>query len=106
MHQRNPELRGSEILGNEVWENESFKLPITNCILFVLFSGANILVAAKVLPFRQGICTGVFVRRSLTCGYEGYCLSGKREPVKSGGWRLEICLPTASFKSSVAAKYL
>lgn len=30
MYQHNPELRGSEILGNEVWENGNFKLPIIN----------------------------------------------------------------------------
>jgi hypothetical protein len=30
MHQHNPELRGSEIFGNEVWGNKSFKLQVTN----------------------------------------------------------------------------
>jgi hypothetical protein len=30
MYQHNPELRGSEILGNEVWGNGNFKLPIIN----------------------------------------------------------------------------
>ena len=32
-------------------------------------------------------CRGVFVRRSVTCGYEGYCLSGKSETVN---WRLPL----------------
>ena len=26
-------------------------------------------------------CSDVFVRRSVTCGYQGYCLSGKSKPV-------------------------
>ena len=32
-----------------------------------------------------GCC--IFVRRSSTCGYEGYCLSGKSKPVN---WRLRL----------------
>ena len=61
----------------------NYQLRVTNyefqfCLFFLL---VRILfdATAMVLPFRQGICTGVFVRRSLTYGYEGCCLSGKGE---------------------------
>ena len=45
-----------------------------------------ICTTARVLPFRQGLlwCLRPQV---VTCGYEGYCLSGKSEPVN---WRLPL----------------
>ena len=65
---------------------ESKEIRILNyefsfCLFFFLPVWIFICTAARVLPFRQRDCRDVFVRRSVTCGYEGYCLSGKSKPV-------------------------
>jgi len=51
------------------------------CLFFFAGMDIHLYNAARVLPFRQRDCRDVFVRRSVTCGYEGYCLSGKSKPV-------------------------
>ena len=68
---------------------ESKEIRILNyefsfCLFFFLPVWIFICTAARVLPFRQRDCRDVFVRRSVTCGYEGYCLSGKGSLIVEG----------------------
>jgi hypothetical protein len=77
-------LRGAS---SETWDSkkemkklemERWKLPITNYNFVYSFLPARIFICATavVLPFRQGL-QGRFCPQIITCGYEGYCLSGK-----------------------------
>jgi len=46
------------------------------------FAGVDIhLCNCSSSAFQAAYVCCIFVRRSATCGYEGYCLSGKSEPV-------------------------
>jgi hypothetical protein len=66
------------------WRNKNFKLRIF--VLFVFFCRhgySSVQVQEFCLSGRD--CREVFVRRSVPCGYECYCLSGKSEPVN---WKL------------------
>ena len=103
--------------GNFKLQISSYQLRIT--ILFESFTGAGIIrCGGDDSAFQAASVCCVFVRRSMTRGYEGCCLSGKGEEsgkwkvesgklkVESGGWGLENCDLAVSFKSCVAAKYL
>ncbi len=64
MHQHNPELRGSEILGNEVWGNGNFKLPITNYDSLSL-SAFVAIICREDEKIRCWCCNGQNYRNSL-----------------------------------------
>jgi hypothetical protein len=47
-----------------------------------IFAGEDIYQCSdNSSAFQAAYVSCIFVRRSVTCGYEGYCLSGKSEPV-------------------------
>jgi hypothetical protein len=56
-------------------------MGITNFNSLIFFDWCGYNTAERVLPFRQGGGSGVFVRRSVTYDYKSYCLSGKGEAV-------------------------
>ncbi len=64
---------------------ESKKIRISNyefsfCLFFFLPAWIFICTTVVVLPFRQRL-QGRLCPQVVTCGYEGYCLSGKSELV-------------------------